>query len=682
MNINLNRLLRPKSIAIIGGGLWCFNAIQKCKQIGFEGDIFVVHPKKEEFAGIKCIPSVTDLPFGPDASFIGVNRHSTIEILRQLNAIGAGGAVCFASGFLESQAEDGAGAQLQNDLLNAAGDMAVLGPNCYGFVNYLDRAVLWPDEHGGKPVDRGVAVVTQSSNIAINLTMQKRGLPIAYMVTAGNQAQTGLSEIGTSLLHDPRVTALGLHIEGIDNLRAFEKLAKTAHELGKRIVAIKVGKSEQAQSATITHTASLAGSDAGANAMLARLGIARVDSLSAFLEALKILHTVGGLANSQIGSMSCSGGEASLVADAGMDLNVGFPVLTKPQTRDLGNALGPMVGLSNPLDYHTYVWGDHAQMTKVFAGMLAPHLGIGLLTLDVPRGDRCDPTAWTDVIGSVVAARDQTGVAMGVLASLGETMPEDVAYDLIAQGIVPFNGVDEALNAIAAIGNLKEFDPSRAMIAHDYFEDRTTTLFEADAKDLLNNFGVNIPTKDFAISVEHAQKIASGVGFPVVVKGHGIEHKTEAAAVALGLMSFEEVGDAARSMPTDEFLVEQMITGGVAELLIGVVLDPAHGYVLTLAAGGILTELMKDSHSMLLPITRSEVGTALQILKIAPLLNGYRGKRCANIDAIVDCVMQVQTCILDDNTAIVELEINPLICTPDRVYAVDALIKTGVSHDR
>ena len=353
--------------------------------MGFSGSVYAVHPSKTEMAGIKCYTTVQDLPEAPDACFIGVNRHVTIDVLTELNAMGAGGAVCFASGFLESQAEDPAAADLQDALLQAAGDMVILGPNCYGFINYLDRAVLWPDQHGGIPVESGVAIITQSSNIAINLTMQKRGLPIGYMVTAGNQAQIDLAQIGQSLLSDPRVTALGLHIEGIDDLRTFEELARIAYELNKRVVVLKVGKSEQAQNATITHTASLAGSDAGAIAVFDRLGIVRVNSLSEMLEALKILHTVGPLKNASVGSMSCSGGEASLIADSALNTDILFPALTDQQTADLAVALGPMVGLSNPLDYHTYVWGKPEQMTRVFSGMMAPHLGLGLVILDIPR---------------------------------------------------------------------------------------------------------------------------------------------------------------------------------------------------------------------------------------------------------------------------------------------------------
>ena len=194
---NLGSLLHPKSIAVIGGGSWCENVIEQCRKMDFQGAIWAVHPKRTEINGITCFKTVEDLPYGPDASFIGVNRFTTIEVIKSLNSIKAKGAVCFASGFSESVSEDATSADLERQLVLAAGEMAILGPNCYGFINYLDGSLLWPDQHGGERVKTGVAIITQSSNIAINLTMQKRGLPIAFISSVGNQAQVSLAEMAT-----------------------------------------------------------------------------------------------------------------------------------------------------------------------------------------------------------------------------------------------------------------------------------------------------------------------------------------------------------------------------------------------------------------------------------------------------------------------------------------------------
>ncbi|MEH6361827.1 MAG: CoA-binding protein, partial [Amylibacter sp.] len=396
---------------------WCENVIVKCKEFGFSGVIYPIHPSKGSIQGVPCFSAVSDLPEAPDACFIGINRVATIAVVRELCAIGAGGAVCFASGFLEAMGEDANGADLQAQLLDAAGDMTIIGPNCYGFVNYLDGALLWPDQHGGMRVETGVAIITQSSNIAINITMQRRGLPIAYVVTAGNQAQTGLPDIGAALLADPRVTALGLHVEGIDDLRSFETLATTARKLGKSIVVLKVGKSDQAQVATISHTASLAGSEAGAKALFRRLGMAQVASLPELLESLKLLHVAGTLASNNIASMSCSGGEASLMADSAVGRDITFPDLTHSQSDNLRAALGSMVKLSNPLDYHTYIWGDPNALAKAFTAMMDPHLALGVLICDFPRADRCDLSEWDGVIEGVETAAKTSGLPMAIAAS-------------------------------------------------------------------------------------------------------------------------------------------------------------------------------------------------------------------------------------------------------------------------
>jgi acetyl-CoA synthetase len=237
---SLERLFRPKSIAVFGGRS-AERVVAENDRIGFRGEIWPVHPSKMEVQGRACFRSVADLPHAPDAAFVGVNRALTIEIVGALAKHGAGGAVCYASGFGEGEPSSD-GTTLQTALLDAARDMPIVGPNCYGLINYLDGVLVWPDTHGGARVDAGVAIVTQSSNIAINMTMQRRGLPIAFVVAAGNQVQTGLSAIASALIEDSRVTAVGLHIEGVGDVAAFERLMLRARALRKPIVVMAVGR--------------------------------------------------------------------------------------------------------------------------------------------------------------------------------------------------------------------------------------------------------------------------------------------------------------------------------------------------------------------------------------------------------------------------------------------------------
>ena len=670
---DLSRLLRPRSIAVIGGGAWCRSVIEQCQKMGFEGEIWPVHPEGGEIGGLPVFTSVDELPSAPDAAFIGVNRFATVELVQALSRTGAGGAVCFASGFLEAQAEDADAADLQAQLLAAAGDMPILGPNCYGFINYLDGALLWPDQHGGTRASSGVALVTQSSNMAINLTMQNRALPVAYVVTAGNQAQNGISQIGMALLEDPRVTALGLHIEGFGDLRAFEALAKRAADLGKPIVALKVGRSVQARAATVSHTASLAGEDAGAQALLERLGIARVDDLTTLLEVLKLLHVTGPLPSNRVATMSCSGGEASLAADLGQAHEIVFPPLNDRQKSALRSALGPMVALANPLDYHTYIWRDAEAMARTFSAMVDPDLAMTILIADFPRADRCDPADWQCVVDAITATKTRTNGNVALCATLPELMPEDVATTLLAAGVIPFSGLTEAIAAcaVAARARCRVVEP----LALPGVVENAKLIPEAEAKARLSRYGVRVPKSAVSDSAEQAARASEKIGFPVVLKGQGIAHKTEAGAVALNLCHAEEVEKAANSMPAHSFLVEEMVVDTVAELLVGVVRDPAHGFVLTLAAGGTLTELLNDGVSLLLPASHVEVDAALSQLKFSKLLDGYRGQPAADRSAIRDAIFAIQAYVLENSDRLDEIEINPLLCTPKAAIAADALMR-------
>jgi len=668
MKRDLSRLFRPKSIAIVGGRAEAGFVKENCQKLGFKGSVWHVHPKRGGFAHLD------DLPHAPDAAFVCVNREATIGVVRDLAKMGAGGAVAYAAGFAEAAAELADAQTMQAELLEAAGDMPLIGPNCYGFLNFVDGAGLWPDQQGAQRCETGVAILTQSSNIAINLTMQRRGLPLAYAVTAGNQAQLGLSELGANLLSDTRVTALGIHIEGVGDLRAFEALAETARSIGKHIVVLKAGKSQQAKAAAVSHTASLSGSSAGASALFRRLGMAEVSSLTAMIETLKLLHVSGSLKSNHIASMSCSGGEASLMADAVVGRDIIYPDLEPKQITGLRQALGPKVALSNPLDYNTYIWNNVPAMKATFSAMMQSELGLGIVVADFPRGDRCSQTDWEPVIQATKTAAEITGQSMAILSSLPENMPEDVATRLVAMGIAPLCGIEEAMIAIEKAAWLHHERATFAPILCPEAPKSPRVLIEAEGKMALIKFGVKCPKSVRGTALDVIDGSAS-VSFPCVLKGEGIAHKTEVGAVALNINSASELYETASKMPADSFLLEEMIKGAVTELLIGVLRDEAHGFVLTLAAGGTLTEVLKDSASLLLPTDETEIRAALQTLRIAPVLNGHRGKPGANIKAIVNVVLAVQDYVIAHQGRLEEVEINPLMVTPTNAVAADVLIR-------
>ncbi|MCH2076356.1 MAG: acetate--CoA ligase family protein [Rhodobacteraceae bacterium] len=669
---DLRRLFAPQTTVVVGGGAWCEGIVGAARALGYAGRLVPVHPKRAEVAGLPAVESLSAVEGQIDAAFIGVNRNATIEIVAELAALEAGGAICFASGFSEAEAEDATGGDLQAALVAAAGVMPILGPNCYGFVNALDGAAIWPDQHGLQACARGVAILTQSSNIAINLTMQARGLPVGMVVTCGNQAQTSQAEIALSLLEDPRVTALGLHIEGFGDLRAWEALAARAQELGKALVAVKSGRSEQAQAAALSHTASLAGADAGAAALMARLGIARVDGLAAFLEALKVAHLHGRLPGARLGSISCSGGEAALVADLADGRAVSFPPLGDVQRARLRAALGPMVTLANPLDYHTYIWRDEEAMTEAWAALAAPEIDLILIVLDYPRADRCDPSDWEIATRAAIAAQEKTGSRYAVCATLPELMPEETAQRLMAAGVLAFSGLEPALEAVEALGTAVPADHLPVVLPGA--ARAVESLSEADAKAALAEHGLMVP-RGVKTSRDAAPEATEGLRGPLAVKVLGLDHKTGAGGLALRLEGPADVAAALPDLAEGDLWIEEMVNWGIAELLVGVTRDPAHGFLMTLAAGGTMTELLSDRASFLLPALPSEVDRALASLRMAPVLDGYRGKPAVDRAALKAAIAAIEAYVLDNADTLEEVEVNPLILTEHAAVAVDALIR-------
>ncbi|MBU9699839.1 acetate--CoA ligase family protein [Rhodobacteraceae bacterium HSP-20] len=658
---DLTRLLRPRSIAVLGSG-WAANVVEQCRKMGFDGPVWPVHPSRDAIAGAPCFRTLADLPHAPDATFIGVNRHATLDVVAELAAMGAGGATCFASGW-----EEAGEADLQAKLVQAAGDMPILGPNCYGVINYLDGALLWPDQHGGVRCDRGVALLSQSSNIVINLTMQARALPVAYVACLGNAAQTGLAELANALLSDDRVTALGMYVEGIDDAAAFADLAERARAAGKGIVCIKSGKTELSRTAAASHTASLAGGGAASSAFLRACGVAEVATPAELIETLKIFHHCGPQIGPRLCSLSCSGGEAGLVADLAAPYGVDFPPPSDAQRQRLGDILGPIVAIANPLDYHTFIWGDGPRTTDVFTTMLAGY-DAGIFIIDPPRPDRCDPSSFQPALDAITAAATATGKPAFAVASLPENFDETLAARMAGPNIVPMMGFETALAAIRAAqtppnaGGWRPWPrlPQRPIRMRD----------EASAKALIAAVGVTVPRAVTAATLAALAPLAATLTPPLALKGLGFAHKTEAGAVRLNLHSLDGQPDI---QGAQGYLAEEMVTAPIAELLIGFRRDPVYGATLTLGFGGTTAELLADIQTLILPVTATDIDAALRRLRLWPLLDGYRGRPKADTAAAIATVLSLQSLFHTDDR-LEEIEINPLILRAQGAVAVDAVL--------
>jgi len=684
--MQFERLLNPRSIAAFGGAN-AAEVIRQSDRMGFKGEIWPVHPKKTEILGHAVYRSVDELPESPDAAYLGVNRHLTIDIVRDLAARDAGGAICYATGFVEAGEE---GAELSKRLLIASGDMPLIGPNCYGLLNYLNGAMLWPDQQGGRRVDEGVAIITMSSNVGFNLTMQRRGLPIAYMVSLGNKLKFDLHDAIHTFARQDRVTALGLFLETMPDPKAFQEAVNVARELGKPIVAMKVGRSEVAQKMVVSHTASLAGSDVLVSALFERLGVARVNSLEALLEALKVLHLLGPLNGGRIAAASTSGGDLTLLAD-GMGPGLSMPPLSDKVTKNLHATVHERIVPANPFDFQMFDWNDEEQNAKNFSALLSEDFDVALCLLDYPREDLCDQSTWSGAERGFVRAAHQTGTKAAVLATFSDTVSEPVAARLMKDGVAMLAGINAGLAGIQAavdVGAAWSQPPSPPLLASygQKLDSPVKMLDEAESKDLLARVGVPVPAARIVRSAEEAAVAAKALGYPVVVKALGVAHKTEVGGVRLGLGSPDDVSTAVMEMLSlsESFLIEKMVDGVVAELIVGVARDEQFGPHLLIGGGGILVEIMKDSASLLLPTSRERVLYALGQLKCAPLFNGFRGAPPADLSAAVDVILAVAGMVENASTSIIELDINPLmlLAAGQGVVAADALISLNAKAER
>jgi len=689
---DLSRLLNPRSLVFIGGRR-LLQPIRACRAIGYGGDIWVVNPDRAEVDGLPCYKSLADLPAPPDAAFIGVPARATAAVVAELAAIGAGGAVCYAAGFAERGAE---GAALQRDVVAAAGRMPLLGPNCYGMLNYLDGAALWADVHGGRRCERGVAVVSQSGNLALNFTMTERSLPLARVISVGNQAALSVTDLIAPLVDDPRIDAIGLYLEGLSDVPAFSRAAAYALDKGVPIVVLKVGRSEVASQLALTHTSSLAGEDALYDALFQRCGVIRAPSLTAFLECLKLLALQPPMAGGRLGVLTCSGGDAALLADAAAVNCLTIPPLEADQLAALTPWMSDFTTISNPLDYNTSIWANYEALESCFGTVMKGPVDTTALVIDFARHDMPTVKDWDIAVDALIGAAQATGGKAVAIASIPELLPEAARERLIAGGLVPLQGLDEAvfalgashwyarqrasLGARAAAGGL-----GIAAIPALPAAAEGRTLDEWQSKALLAAGGVHVP-EGAVVSAAEAPVVARRVGFPVVVKAVSADlaHKSDAGAVALNLESEAAVEAAVAGMAglSRRFLVERMAKGGVAEVIVGIKRDPQFGLVLVVGSGGVLVNLLEDAARLLLPLDRGELEQAIDGLKLARLLDGYRGRPRADRGALLDMVAAIAETAQKEQARLMELDVNPIIVMPEGqgAVAVDALIRLAADE--
>ena len=674
---DLDRLLHPRTVAVIGGDP-AEQAIVQSDRLGFEGEIWPVHPGRSTMAGRRVYRSLEDLPAAPDAAFVAVNRRLTVEIVRRLAGMGCGGAVLYASGFAEAGTE---GATLQERLVSGH-RMPLVGPNCYGTINAVSGAALWPDVQGCRRVERGPALISQSGNISLNLTMNRRGIDFSHVVSLGNQSSVTTEECLEHFATRPEVSGVGIHAESIADPIAFGRAALACRDAGTPVVVLKTGRSKAAERITSSHTAALSVPAAAYDALFERYGVVVADSIPDLMTTLGILETVGPLRGNRLVSLSCSGGEAALIADRSVHHGVEFPPFTPEHGERIAATLPQLVAITNPLDYHTFIWGDEPALQRCFAEVVAGPFDAAVLVIDWPS-DGNDDTDWWPTLRAFATATKGAGLAGVIVSGLPESLPGPVRTFATERGLGVAPSIDESLRGLAAAdawGRWLNDPPPSLHLPAGTLTGTVVTLDEPTAKSILSGEGIPVPE---GVVVESRSggvpdRLPRQLGFPVVAKTVGPAHKSRTGGVITGIDDLDELGPAIErlSRGSRQVLVEEQVTGSVAELLVSVSRKPPIGLVVTLGAGGTLVEWLADTTSLLAPVTRPDLRRALRRLRIGRLLEHRAPGLVADPEPIREIIKRL-IALLSRRPGIVEVEINPLIVTGEAVWAVDALISTN-----
>ncbi|QNQ64437.1 acetate--CoA ligase family protein (plasmid) [Brucella sp. 6810] len=692
---NFARLLAPRAMAFIGGGQ-VEATLKTLRQQDYAGDVYVVNPKRSEIAGYKCIPSIADLPVSPDAVFLAVNADATITALRELSAMKAGGVVCYASGFSEIGA---AGFERNLAFVEAAGDMAVVGPNCYGLVNYVNHGSIWPALYPKLQNSRGAAVISQSGNVTGHLVSNGRSVPYSYLISAGNQAVLGFEDYIDYLIDDPNVTCLGLFMEGIRDVAAFSQAALRARAKRIPVIVCRSGRSELGAVMATSHTSSLAGQNEYYEALFARLGVIETDTVPQFLEMMKLASIAAPLEGERITVFSSSGGDNGLAADYCSFAGLQLPQPSQQQKAIIKPTLPDFGHVSNPLDFTAGYWGSEELLTPMFTTMLNGDYDAAMLVIDYPPvgSPYKDKSAHQAMDRALAAAGKIVGKPVFHASVNTESIPPEDAEALIAQGIVPLNGLHDAAQVVAKWANYckmvwcdrRQGDAAlepKVPFAVTALPSNGVTVNEAESKRRLSSYGLNVPNGNI-LTIETIRELPETFDTPMVLKvlHDQLAHKTEVGGVALNIRSRTDAITAAERMVASvkqhdasieltTFLMEPMQAAPLAELIVGVKRDPLFGLVLVIGAGGILVELLKDATPLLLPVSRADVENALRGLKSFALLDGFRGKPKVQLEPVIDAVMAIAAYAGDHRHNLLELDVNPLMLGTDSAIAVDALI--------
>ena len=678
--MNLKKLFCPRSLAVVGG-YWADFVIQGNRKLGFKGPIWHINPTRTSNKKNKYYKNIDELPGVPDCVYIAVSRNLTVNIIKDFTSLGTGGAVCLASRFSETNSKKGL--IKTKELINNAGKMPFLGPNCYGFINYLDKVSVWSDQIAGSSTKNGIALICQSGTIGNTISFNNRSLPIGYIISVGNQTCVTIEDTIEYVLNDKRVTAIGIYAESFINIKLFFQVLEKAKKKKIPVAIVKVGRSKIASQIIKSHTGSLSGKEDIYDTIFKQMGATRCNTLAELCETLKLFHTVGVLKGDKIAIMGPSGGDMAMTGDMSKGLGINYSAIPKKIVKNLKKVNHKGVIISNPFDLQTYNWNDPKSLRKTFDLMFMSNFDLVGLMLDFPNMNDCDIKEWEAIVDEYILSAKEKKKRAAIIASLPETLPKHIRDKCLKSGIAPLQGLKESLYAIHSsilTGQAwSQFNILKIIKSQNKNYASKKTYSEYKSKKILNNYGIKVP-KSILSNLTRAVADSEKIGFPLVMKinSNKIIHKTEINGVVTNIDSKNEIKKNLKHLSKlgKEILIEKMVQDKVAEMIIGIKIDDQFGPIIIVGAGGIYTELINDSVTLLLPLKNSIILKAINNLKIIKLLKGYRGKPKGDIKALVETIKKLAIFAEKNASHLIEADINPLIVRTrgKGVIAADALI--------
>ncbi len=672
----ISRLLKPRSVAIIGASADAAKTsgrpVSYLVKHGFTGAIYPVNPKVNRIGELTCYPDIKSLPTVPDVAIVLLGAERAHLAVRELAALGTAAAIVLASGYAET---DESGARRQRELLDAAGPMRLLGPNTIGLVNLTDDIVL--SASGALDMTHfragSVGVVSQSGGIlgALLSRAEARGMGLSKLISTSNEADLELADFIDYLVDDEATKVIALYVEAIRNPTKFRAATLRAARAGKPIVAFKIGRSEAGAKAAVSHTGAMAGADRMYDALFRQTGVIRAQTFGDLLDIPAALATARTLRGKRVAVLTSTGGAGTLVSDA-----IGVAGFDTPapdaETAAALRALqtGEHAALDrNPID--VTLAGLQPDLLRGAIKILLASPTYNALIIIVGSSGIGRPELMAGAIEACLPLSDKP-----VLAFVSPHAPEAAAL-LTARGVPAYTAAESCASALTGMLHASNWAASEAGTPGAIVTVSDLpggSLDEAQAKQLFARFGIPCVQEHVVETSLQAELVAREFGSNVVLKilSNTITHKSDVRGVAVNVAS-EHIGARLATMVTDveratgerptRFLVQEMVTGGT-ELILGMHRDPL-GTAILFGMGGVTAELFEDTALCMLPteggLSREQALGMARSLKTWPLLDGFRGRPKADVDALVHAIVAFSQMVAQLGDTLIEAEINPIL---------------------